>query len=127
MRSASTVTNSFDPAMSAKLTLWLGSALGALGYLLSKLGDITPVAGWLDSLSGGSFMMMAFYLLCACVVMQVAFTLRWPAGERERSSNLYWTHPLEPLKEKGWPGIGNYKFLAGALIVIMAVLYYLFR
>ena len=114
-------------AVSAKLTLWFGSALGAVVFLLSKLGEKTPVAKWLDDLTGGSFMMMAFYLLCACVAMQVVFSLIWPSGERERSSKLYWSSPLEPLREKGWPGIGNYKLLSVLLIGGMAVLYYFFR
>ncbi len=114
-------------AMSAKLTLWLGSALGAVVFLLSKLGDRTPVADWLTDVTGGSFMMMAFYLLCACVTMQVLFTFKWPAGQSERSSKLYWNHLLEPLEEKGWPGLGNYKVLTAVLIIVMASLYYVFR
>ncbi len=114
-------------AISAKLTLWFGSALGAIVFLLSKLGDKTPMADWLTRLSGGSFMMMAFYLLCACVAMQVAFALKWPAGPAEIQSKLYWEHPLKPLEEKGWPGLGNYKFLTVMLIAVMAALYYLFR
>lgn len=107
--------------------MWIGSALGALVYLLTKLGDLTPAAAWLTRLSGDSFMMMAFYLLCACVVMQVTISILYPAGESERSSKLYWEHPLKPLEEKGWPGIGNYKFLAGLLLGAMAALYYIFR
>ncbi len=114
-------------AMSAKWTLWLGSALGATVFILKTLGDATPFAAWLDWLSDGSFMMMAFYLLCVCIAMQVTFSMIWPAGESERSSKLYWEHPLMPLKDKGWPGIGNYKVLSVAVIAIMAVLYYIFR
>ena len=114
-------------AVSAKLTLWFGSALGAGVFLISKLGEGTAAAEWLSALSGGSFMMMAFYLLCACVAMQALFSLIWPSGERERASKLYWASPLEPLREKGWPGIGNYKLLSVLLIGGMAVLYYFFR
>ena len=114
-------------AVSAKLTLWFGSALGAGVFLISKLGEGTAAADWLSTLSGGSFMMMAFFLLCACVAMQVSFSLIWPSGERERASKLYWASPLEPLREKGWPGIGNYKLLSVLLIGGMAVLYHFFR
>ena len=114
-------------AVSAKLTLWFGSALGAGVFLISKLGEGTAAAEWLNALSGGSFMMMAFYLLCACVAMQVVFSLICPSGERERSSKLYWASPLEPLREKGWPGIGDYKLLTVLLIGCMAVLYSFFR
>ncbi len=114
-------------AKSAKLTLWLGSALGAGVFVLSKLGDTTPIADWLTRASGDSFMMIAFYLLSACVLMQVIFSLIWPAGESERSSKLYWESPLKPLEDKGWPGLGNYKLLTVLLIIVMAILYYLFR
>jgi len=115
-------------ATSAKLTLWFGSALGAVVY---ALGKIDPGAMRADNvlfkfLANTPFMMMAFYLLCVCVAMQVTFTCIWPAGERERNSKLYWSHPLDPLKDKGWPGIGNYKFLSLLLIGIMAILYYIF-
>jgi SSS family transporter len=114
-------------AMSAKLTLWFGSALGAFVFLLGKIGDVTPASGWLAKVSGHSMFMMAFYLLCACITMQVVFSLIWPAGESERSSHLYWDHPLKPLADKGWPGLGNYKLLSVLLIIVMTVLYYLFR
>ncbi len=114
-------------AVSAKLTLWFGSALGAGVFLISKLGEGTAAAEWLRALSGGSFMMMAFYLLCACVAMQVVFSFIWSSCERERASKLYWASPLEPLRERGWPGIGNYKLLSVLLVGGMAVLYSFFR
>ena len=114
-------------AKSAKLTLWYGSALGAIVFLLGKIGDVTPAADWLARMSGNSMFLMAFYLLCACVVMQVLFSIIWPAGESERSSHLYWDHPFQPLQDKGWPGLGNYKLLTALLIIVMSVLYYLFR
>jgi SSS family solute:Na+ symporter len=114
-------------ARSAKLTLWLGSGLGATVFLFTKMGDRTPLAERLANLSGNSFMLMSFYLLCVCIAMQVVFSLIWPAGESERASHLFWDHPLDPLKSKGWPGLGNYKLLTVLLIVVMAALYYLFR
>ena len=114
-------------AKSAKLTLWYGSALGALVFLLVKIGDVTPAAAWLTGVSENSTFLKAFYLLCACVAMQVVFSLIWPAGESERASHLYWDHPLKPLEDKGWPGLGNYKLLTVLLVIAMSILYYLFR
>jgi SSS family solute:Na+ symporter len=73
------------------------------------------------------FMMMAVYLLIACLVIQISISIVSPAGESERASKLYWKTPLEPLKDKGWPLFGNYKFLSVLLIVVMGVLYYIFR
>lgn len=117
-------------ATSAKLTLWFGSGLGALVYATKHFGGLYPEFGELAAVQfimGIPFMMMAFYLLCACVTMQVTFSLIWPAGEKERASKLYWENPFEPLKDKGWPGIGDYRFLAFLLVAVMAVLYYFFR
>lgn len=114
-------------AISAKLTLWIGSALGVVVFAVGKLGGQTGPAVWLESLTGGSFMMAAFYLFFVCVVMQGLFSLRWPAGTSEIESGLYWNSPMEPLRDKGWPGLANYRFLAGLLMAIMAILYYFFR
>jgi len=117
-------------AKSAKLTLWLGSGLGALVYAVKHFGGLYPAFGEIGAVKfimGIPFMMMAFWLLCACVAMQVGFSLIWPAGESERASKLYWEHPFEPLKDKGWPGLGDYRVLASLLIVVMVVLYYFFR
>jgi len=114
-------------ATSAKWTLWIGSGLGALVYVLEKLGATTPVADWLKRLSGDSFMMMAFYLLVACVAIQTICTIIWPAGASERKSRLYWEHPLKPLADKGWPGLANYKLLSLLLLAVMSTLYYVFR
>jgi hypothetical protein len=40
---------------------------------------------------------------------------------------LYWPHPLDALKATGWPGILNYKVLAGIVIGSMTVLYIVFH
>jgi SSS family solute:Na+ symporter len=72
-------------------------------------------------------MMMAFYLFCVCVVLQVCFSYRFPVVHTAESSTLYWKSPLEPLQSPGWRGIGNYKILSGVLLLLMAVLYYIFR
>ena len=117
-------------AKSAKLTLWLGSGLGALMYATKNIGGFYPAFGDLapvEFIMGIPFMLMAFYLLCACVAMQVIFSLIWPAGESERASKLFWEHPFDALKGKGWPGLADYRVLASLLIVVMVVLYYFFR
>ena len=48
----------------------------------------------------------------------------WHTAESEE---LVWTSPWEPLSGKGWPGIGNYKFLSALPIGAMSALYYWFR
>lgn len=107
-------------AMSAKLTLWIGSGLGVVVFIINKLYPETMI-GHIP------FMMMAFYLFCTCVVMQVVLSYRYPVVHTSESSELYWKSPLEPLQSQGWSGIGNYKVLSALLLLLMAVLYYIFR
>jgi SSS family solute:Na+ symporter len=113
-------------AVSAKLTLWIGSALGAIVFGVNKLYPATVLAKV-------PFMMMAFYLFCICLVMQVVFSVLYPgpatAGGSAATSGrrLYWNSLKEPLATKGWRGIGNYKFLSLVLLVTVTILFYLFR
>ncbi|HEX6848259.1 MAG TPA: sodium:solute symporter, partial [Chitinophagaceae bacterium] len=107
-------------ARSAQYTLWLGSLIGAAVFAINK---IFP-----ESVLGNiPFMMMAFYLCVVCIIMQGALSYVYPVMHTEESRLLYWKSPVEPLKGKGWSGIGNYKFLSAMLIAIMAVLYWIFR
>jgi SSS family solute:Na+ symporter len=106
-------------AAAAKLTLWIGSALGAGVFFFNKLGPKTFLADI-------PFMMMAFYLLVVCIGLQVTFSFVYPVRHTEESRKLFWSTPFQPLRDTGWPFPGNYKFLTGLLFVIMCVLYYLF-
>lgn len=107
-------------AGSAKLTLWIGSALGTLVFAISKL--------WPQSLIGNvPFMIMAFYLFCVCVLLQVIFTFCYPDSAGTDKKVLYWTSIREPLQSPGRKGIGNYKTLSLVLLLVMAVLFWLFR
>jgi SSS family solute:Na+ symporter len=107
-------------AKAAQLTLWIGSLLGAAVFTINKLMP--------QSIIGNiPFMMMAFYLFAACMVMQILFSFIYPVTHSEESKMLYWKSPLEPLKGKAWPGIGNYKFLSVLLIGLMILLYWLFK
>lgn len=108
-------------ATSAKLTLWIGSAMGAIVFAVNKLFPDT-VIGHIP------FMMMAFYLFCICVLLQVTFTFVFPAPQPVPGVRvLYWRSPGEPLQSPGWKGIGNYKILAVGLLVVMVVLFWWFR
>jgi SSS family solute:Na+ symporter len=107
-------------AMSAKLTLWIGSALGVIVFAFCKL--------YPDTMMGHvPFMMMAFYLFCVCVVLQVSFSYIYPVQHNAESSQLYWKSLWEPLRGSTSRGIGNYKVLSVLLLVIISILYYIFR
>ncbi|PSL46298.1 SSS family solute:Na+ symporter [Chitinophaga niastensis] len=107
-------------APSAKLTLWIGSALGVVVFAINKLFPETIIGHT-------PFMMMAFYLFCVCVVIQVVFSYIYPVQHNSESSQLYWKTPLEPLRGPAWKGIGNYKVLSVILLLITGILYYIFR
>jgi len=106
-------------AKAAQFTLLAGSVLGALVYTLNKVYPQTPMAAI-------PFMMMAFYLFLACLVMQMTLSLVFPVQHTAASAALYWKSPLEPLRDKGWKGLGNYKFLSVLLLAVMVLLYCIF-
>jgi SSS family solute:Na+ symporter len=107
-------------AKSAQYTLWLGSLLGAVVFVVNKTYP-TSIIGDIP------FMMMAFYLFCSCVALQVILSYVFPVQHTESSAVLFWKSPLEPLSAKGWSGIGNYKFLSVVLLLVMTVLYWIFK
>jgi len=76
-------------APSAKLTLWIGSALGIIVFAINKIFPETLI-GHIP------FMMMAFYLFCSCVAIQVFFSYVYPVQHSAESSQLYWKSPWEP-------------------------------
>lgn len=107
-------------AVSAKFTLWIGSAVGGLVFTLNKLYPET-IMGRIP------FMMMAFYLFCFCAILQVTLSCRFPVVHSRESIGLFWKTPLEALESPGWKGPGNYKFLSVVLLSIMSVLFWVFR
>lgn len=107
-------------AQSAKLTLWIGSAVGVGVFFIGKL-----LPG--SAIGHIPFMMMAFYLFCFCVFIQVVFSYIYPVSASAITAGLTWTSPFESLKSPGWKGIGNYKLLSLVLLAIMITLFWMFR
>ncbi|HEX5789592.1 MAG TPA: sodium/solute symporter [Luteolibacter sp.] len=116
-------------ARSAKWTMWLGSIMGAAVFTLKTLHLWKPDAfAWMpDFLHSTPFMMMAFYMCVACVILQVLLSLSLPKLAGEDAQNLYWPHPFDALKSPGWKGVLNYKILAGIVIAAMTALYAVFH
>ncbi|MBP1652173.1 MAG: sodium:solute symporter, partial [Bacteroidetes bacterium] len=102
-------------ARAAQLTLLIGSLLGAFVYTINKLYPATSFAQI-------PFMMMAFYLFIICCIIQVSFSFVYPMQHTAVSATLYWKSPLEPLKNKG-----SYKVLSILLLLVMAILYSIFK
>ena len=116
-------------AFSAKWTMWIGSLVGASVFALKTLHVWKPLAfDWIPVfLYQTPFMLMAFYLLCFCVALQISLTFARPKLASEDPQKLFWAHPLDALNYKGWPGLANYKVLAAFVFVAMSILYYLFH
>ena len=72
-------------------------------------------------------MMMAFYMFCVCIAMQVGMSYLMPKQSHEDPQQLYWLHPLDALKSAGWSGIGDYRIHAGVVVLVMVGLYIVFR
>ena len=116
-------------AFSARWTMWIGSLTGTLVFALKTLHVWKPVTfAWIPAFFYETpFMLMAFYMLCFCIALQITLTLIRPKQAGEDPEKLYWEHPLDALKSPGWPGMANYKFLAALVFVAMCGLYYVFR
>jgi SSS family solute:Na+ symporter len=108
-------------AKAAQYTLLIGSILGVAVFIVNKVYGTETFIGHIP------FMMMAFYLFCACVTIQVIFSYRYPVKHTAQSEVLYWKSIWEPLQSKGWSGVGNYKVLSASLLLIMGVLYIYFK
>ena len=107
-------------AVSAKYTLWIGSAIGVIVFAMNKLFPDTAI-GQIP------FMMMAFYLFVICMLIQVTLSYAYPVKHTKESAVLYWRSPWAPLRGPAWSGLGNYKVLSVLLVFIMVVLFYIFR
>ena len=113
----------------AAATLIGGSLLGVAVFSTNTLMP----DGFLNKLPGG-FMMMAFYLLVICVVVQVILSLLLPDKARGAlqkaelcGSDLAWETPFAALKIQGNSRLGDPRFLSASLICVMALLYWFFR
>ena len=96
-------------------------AIGSLMGLGVFIVDWNDYFGW--SMPG---LLAGFYLFCACSVIMVTISLLRPHLHTEESAKLVWENPLAALKDKGWPALGNYKFLSVLLFVVMVGLYVIF-
>jgi len=105
------------------LATMIGGAV--LGVVVFTINSLYPT-GWLATLPGG-FMMMAFYLFVSCSLILFTVSMVMPKTVGEDPEGLYFRSVGECFAFDGWKGIGNYKFLAGLVIGIMVVLYYIFR
>jgi len=106
-------------ALGAIVTLIAGSAAGLAVFILDWFKDST---GW-----NVPFMMTAFYLFLLCSAILLGISWLRPHRHTLESEALLWDNPLRALEFRGWPGLANYRFLAGLLAAVMVALYAVFR
>ena len=105
---------------SNKAAIWtmaVGSFLG-LGVFVIDWNDYF---NW--SMPG---LLAGFYLFCVCSVVMFVISLISPHQHTEESIKLVWENPAMALKDKGWPGLANYKFLSILLFVVITGFYVVF-
>jgi SSS family solute:Na+ symporter len=105
--------------VAAAVTLGLGSLLGLTVFFLDWHKEST---GW-----NIPFLMAAFYLFVICSIILFVVSMIFPHRHTEESARLVWANPLDAVRTPGWPGLGDYRFLAGLLFVTMIALYWFFR
>ena len=110
---------------------WRGaSKTGAIACLASGavLGAIAFVLDWNKIWTAhDSFMMTSVYLFLLCSAVLVVFSRIYPQELTEESEKLVWSHPLAVLREPAWRGLGNYKFLSVALMVLVILVFAFFQ
>ena len=103
--------------IAAQATLYLGSALGAVVFLL----DWFQVPWWKVP-----SMMTTFYLFVICSAILVTVSAFCPHQHTTASESLVWKDPLSALRAPAWKGLGDYRILAALLFSVMVVLYVVF-
>ncbi|MGQ9470899.1 MAG: sodium:solute symporter [Candidatus Aminicenantales bacterium] len=106
-------------------TLLTGFSLGILAFLFDL-----PVIGHEKLLTyklGIPFMMQAWWMFCFCSLIFVVVSLFTPKPAEEQVSSLTWENPKQVLAGGRIKNIDDPRFWAAFLLVILVVLYYIFR
>jgi len=109
----------------ALTTLIIGFSLGALSFLidLPVIGEEKIITdGW-----GIPFMMQAWWMFCLCSLIFVLVSLMTPKPDPQSIEGLTWSKPLQVLAQGKITRFSDPRLLAGFLLIIMIVLYYLLR
>ena len=110
------------------ITLVTGSAVGFIVFVLDFTKRLAAFKEAHPSLEFLNFMVISFILACLCGAVMIVVSVAFPDEPTEEKVALVWKSPLEPLRrEKGWSGLGNYRFLSVLLALTMIVLYIVFR
>jgi solute:Na+ symporter, SSS family len=102
---------------SAFITLIAGMALGFVAFYLD----------W-NNIYRGDFMLIAFLLLVACLLIMAATTFMFPEALKPEAKPLIWEDWREPLRgQAGGRGLANYRLAICLVLLVFAVLYLVFH
>jgi SSS family solute:Na+ symporter len=91
------------------------------------LGFVTFFLDW-NNIYRGDFMLMAFWLFAACLVIMVMMTFIFPEPLKDEARSLVWKSWREPLRgEANGRGLGNYRLASVAVLIVFITLYLIFK
>jgi SSS family solute:Na+ symporter len=106
-------------------TLIIGFLLGAVSFLvdLPVIGDVKVITdGW-----GIPFMMQAWWMFCLCSLFFFVVSLLTPRPDSKSIQSVTWDKPIRVLAQGRIRRLDDPRLLAGYLLVIMIVFYYVLR
>jgi len=107
------------------ITLVVGFTLGAVSFMIDL-----PVFGQEKIITDGwgiPFMMQAWWMFCICSVIFFVVSLLTPAPDPQKIAGLTWKNPLHVISKGKISGILDPRVIAGSLLLLMIVLYYILR
>lgn len=122
----------------ALITLIAGFSLGIVAFAVDvplihiydkidpKTGQVVP-AELITDIWGIPFMMQAWWGFCICSAIFVVTSLLTPKPPAEAVRGVTWENPLQVIFRGKLTGLSDPRVIAGALLVLMVVLYYVFH
>jgi len=106
------------------VTLCMGFLLGVISFCL----DFVPISGkmYITEGLGIPFMMQAWWLFCICCVIYYVVSYLTPKPDSAVIVKCTWKTPLTVITEGGLKGFKDVRIQAGLLLLLMAVLYFIF-
>ena len=90
------------------------------------LGGMTFYLDWND-IYRGDFMLVAFLLFVACVLVMIVTSFLFPEALKEEARPLVWEDWSEPLRVKCGSGLSDYRIMSAVIALIFVALYVVFR
>jgi solute:Na+ symporter, SSS family len=107
------------------VTLIVGFLLGVISFCL----DYPPISGkmYITDGLGIPFMMQAWWLFCINCIIYYIVSYLTPQPDPQVIDECTWPSPLSVLTQGKFKGIKDVRFLAGMLLLLLVILYVIFR